>query len=157
MWRAIADAVLGPKRSVREPGEWALLGARVFCGLSMAFLYGADKFPPSPEFVAEVGNELGFPLPAFFAWSAGAAEFIGGLALAAGAGVRIASFFLVVTMLVAAYIANAGEPLAENMLAHLFGLFFIVFLLRGGGILSLDAAVRAWLSKRPAPTRSMQP
>ena len=90
---------------------------------------------------------MGFPLPTLFAFGAGASEFLGGLALAAGLAARPAGLFLLATMLVAAYVANAGEPLAENMPAHLYGLFFLVFLLRGAGVASLDGLARRWVER----------
>ncbi len=142
--------VLGPQRSPLDPTDLSLLPARVFTGLTMALFYGAGKFPPPQDFIDEVGTQLGFPMPTFFAWSAGAAEFLGGFALAAGLATRVSAFFLLITMVVAAYVANAGEPLRENMLAHLFGLFMLVFLIRGGGALSADGVLHRLLGGKPS-------
>ncbi len=55
---------------------------------------GGDRFVAGVE-------ALGFPMPLAFAWAAGLAELVGGLAIALGIGTRIAAGFAAFTMFVA--------------------------------------------------------
>src|SRR6185436_5271861 len=73
---------------------------RIFAGVALMFGHGAGKVPPSEKFIESTAN-LGFPVPAFFAWAAGLSEFAGGALLALGLFTRISSFFIACTMLTA--------------------------------------------------------
>ena len=53
-----------------------LLILRVFAGLSLALAHGLGKLPPSDRFIAGAA-EMGFPLPALFAWAAALPESLG--------------------------------------------------------------------------------
>ena len=70
------------------PANVGLAILRVFVGLSMALGHGLGKIPPSERFVAIIEN-LGFPLPEFFAWMAAFSEFGGGAT--AGTGITHAT------------------------------------------------------------------
>jgi len=118
-----------------------LLLLRVFTGLSIAFAHGFNKMPPSQRFVESVGK-LGFPVPEMFAWAAGCAEFFGGLLLAAGLMTRPASFFIAVTMFVAAFMRHAADPFTGKEKALLFGVVAVAFLLIGSGKYGLDTWIR---------------
>lgn len=118
-----------------------LLLLRLFAGLSIAFTHGLAKIPISESFVAGIA-EMGFPLPDLFAWAAAMAEFAGGLLIAVGLFTRPASFFLLLTMAVAAFIRNSGNPYVDRELALLYGSVALLFLLAGAGRFSLDALVR---------------
>lgn len=120
-----------------------LLVLRLFVGLAMAFAHGLAKFSElSTGVFQEQVAALGFPLPGFFAWAAALSEFVGGLLLAAGLLTRSAAFFLLCTMLVAAFIESAGTAFGERELALLFGAVAMLFLLAGGGRFSLDTLLR---------------
>ena len=114
-----------------------LLVIRLFTGLALAFAHGIDKLPPSEGFV-ETTAGLGFPVPAVFAWSAGLAEFLGGLLLAVGLFTRPAALFIAVTMTVAAFGQNAGAPFADKEKALLFLVIALGLLLTGSGRYGLD-------------------
>jgi putative oxidoreductase len=86
---------------------------------------------------------MGFPLPALFAWAAALSESLGGLLLAVGLLTRPAAFFILVTMFVAAFIRQAGDPFLERELALLYGAVAIQFLLVGSGRFGLDAFFRS--------------
>jgi putative oxidoreductase len=146
------------KRSVTQRArlrEWFLGGAgggsatadaglllvRVFAGLSLALAHGIGKLPPSERFIAGV-EEMGFALPVLFGWAAALSEFGGGLLLTIGLLTRPAALFVLVTMLVAAFIRNAGAPFGERELALLYGVMALLFLLAGAGRYSLDAQLR---------------
>ncbi len=80
----------------------------------------------SYDFIEAVGN-LGFPIPVLFAWVAGLSEFFGGLLLTLGLGIRYASSFLSVTMLVAILIRHAGNPFSGKEKTLLFFFIFLLF------------------------------
>ena len=140
---------VAPSSIVAESGL-ALL--RIGAGLMMAIGSGLPKVPPGEQFVGMVEG-LGFPLPLFFAWLAGLAEFVGGLLLAAGILTRPAAAALLVTMLVAVLGAHAGDPLlaapgepsAEK--AALYGLVALAFVAAGSGRLSGDYLLRGWYDR----------
>lgn len=118
-----------------------LLLLRLFAGVSLALAHGVNKLPPSERFVGGV-VEMGFPAAPAFAWAAGTAETFGGLLLAIGLLTRPAAFFIVVTMAVAAFLRQAGDPFGERELALLYGAVGVQFLFTGPGRLSLDAVIR---------------
>lgn len=118
-----------------------LLLLRVFAGLSLALAHGVGKLPPGDAFVGGVAD-MGFPQPVIFAWAAGLSETLGGILLALGLLTRPAAFFILMTMLVATFLRQAGDPYLERELSLLFGFVAILYLLGGPGRLSLDALLR---------------
>ena len=120
--------------------DLGLLLLRLVVGPALAFAHGINKLPPSERFVAGV-VEMGFPAPMFFAWAAGVAEFAGGLLLAIGLFTRPAAFLIVVTMCVATFIRQAGDPFTEREAAVLHGSVALFYLLVGPGRLSFDAVL----------------
>lgn len=123
------------------PAELGLLGLRVFAGLAMALAHGLGKVPPPSGFVGAV-EDLGFPSPMFFAWAAGLAELVGGLFLAAGFLTRFSAFFILVTMLVAAFGRHGGEGFAEQEMALLYAAAMLPFLFAGCGRVGVDQLFR---------------
>lgn len=122
--------------------DTGLLLVRVFAGLSLALAHGLGKLPPAEGFVTGV-EEMGFPLPALFAWAAALSEFGGGLLLAIGLLTRPAALSVLITMLVAAFVRNAGAPFGgDRELALLYGSTALLFLLAGAGRYSLDLQLR---------------
>ena len=139
----------------RRGTDAGLLALRLFAGPALAFAHGINKLPPSERFLAGV-VEMGFPMPLLFAWAAGLAEFGGGLLLAIGLLTRPAAFFILVTMFVAAFIRQAGDPFGEREPAMLFGAIALLYLIAGPGRFSLDAQLgrrlaRAREERRPEP------
>jgi putative oxidoreductase len=107
----------------------------------MAFGHGAGKIPPSDGF-AEGIADMGFPAPQLFAWAAGLSEFGGGILLALGLMTRPASFFLGITLFVAAFIRHAADPFMRKEKALLFLALAAFFVLVGAGRYSLDRIIR---------------
>ena len=117
--------------------DLGLLLLRVFAGLSLALAHGLGKIPPSERFIGGVA-EMGFPLPIVFGWAAALSEFVGGILVALGLFTRPAAFFIAVTMAVAAFIRQAGNPFSELELALLYGIVAVTLLLVGAGRYSVD-------------------
>ncbi len=70
------------------------------------------------------------------------AEVICALLVMAGAYTRLASIPLIVTMGVAAFVSNAGEPFSNLEKALLFMVGFMVTAIAGAGWYSVDARLR---------------
>ena len=127
---------------------------RVACGYLLAFDFGAAKFgmpwsPPEnnlgffevafwfPNDVAEYGG-LFAVAPAFFAWMGAFSEAIGGLLLLIGFQTRIASFLIICTMFVAAFVQHSNEGL-WNILPALAFLWVALFtMVLGSGKFGID-------------------
>ena len=106
----------------------------------MAFAHGVGKVPPSEEFTKGIAD-MGFPAPNWFAWAAGLSELGGGILIALGLMTRPASFFLGITMFVAAFIRHATDPFMRKEKALLFLSLAVFFTLVGAGRYSLDRIV----------------
>jgi putative oxidoreductase len=117
--------------------HFALLGLRLFAGLTMAFAHGLGKLPPADMFVGFL-ESMGLPFPILLAWLAALAEFVGGILVAIGFLTRPAALALVVTMLVAAFMAHAADPFAKKEMALLFAVIFAYIFVTGAGKLALD-------------------
>jgi putative oxidoreductase len=129
-------------------------------GLYLALGHGWGKVvglaSGQTRFVEAVAN-LGFPLPALFAWAAALSEFAGGIAIALGLFTRWAAAFAACTMFVAAFVRHRAAsqllswlgvaPASEQSLkawgnpelAMLFLLVCLSVVLSGPGRLSIDA------------------
>lgn len=114
---------------------------RIFAGVAMALGHGLGKMPPSERFVESTAS-LGFPLPGLFAWSAALAEFLGGAFLALGLFTRPASFFIIITMLVAVFGVHLNDPFGRKELALMYLFVALCFLLKGANDWSIDAFLR---------------
>ena len=117
--------------------EISITTLRIFVGLTMAITHGAGKLPPPEKFLQGV-TELGFPIPAFFAWSAGVTELAGGIFLAFGLFTRPAAFVLSFTMLVAIFGTHWPDPFSKKEMGLLYLFIFVLFLVRGGSRWSAD-------------------
>lgn len=114
---------------------------RIFAGVSLLMAHGLGKIPPSEQFVARTA-EFGFPAPAFFAWSAALSESLGGALLALGLFTRIASFFIICTMLTALIFVHFADPYKQQELAFMYLFIALAFFIMGSGDWSIDAFFR---------------
>lgn len=123
------------------PSAWAdaiVAIPRIVVGVLLATDFGWSKFPTPAWFVEDVAA-LGFPAPAFFAWAAVLSEVVGGALLALGLLTRGAGLAVTVTMLVAAFLQKAGDPMWERLPAlgcAWVGMYAVAL---GSGRFGLDA------------------
>ena len=136
---------------------------RILCGIFLAVYFGGSKFGMPwtdaeqglalfqvadwfPQDVAEFGGLFAI-FPLFFAWMGAASEAIGGVFLALGLKTRVASFFIVCTMLVAIFFQKWGDGL-WGMLPALGFLWVALYnLVLGSGKFGLDYLItRKWKS-----------
>jgi putative oxidoreductase len=134
---SIKELLLGGAKIDTAYPNIGLLILRVYTGLVLASQHGIGKIPPPEKFIQGVG-ELGFPLPEVFAWSAGCAEFFGGILLAVGLLTRPAAFFILITMVTAVFGRHAADPFSVKELAAIYGIIAITFLLAGSGRYGID-------------------
>lgn len=114
----------------------ALLILRLALGLSMA-THGLQKWNHFSAFAERfpnylgLGSEINLGLAVF-------AELFCALLVALGLFTRAASLPLIVTMLVAFFVAHGGDPFAKRELAFLYLAGFSTVALMGGGKWSLS-------------------
>ncbi len=127
---------------------------RVLCGFFLTVNFGSSKFgmpwTPAdknlslfevaewfPKDIAEYGGVFTLA-PVFFAWMGAASEAIGGIFLALGLKTRIASFFILCTMLVAIFFQKWDQGLWGMLPAMGFLWVSIYNLILGSGRFGLD-------------------
>lgn len=135
--RQVRGFLFGGAGGGSATADLGVLLLRVFAGLSLALAHGLGKLPPSERFLVGIA-EMGFPLPIVFGWAAALSELVGGILVALGLFTRPAAFFIAVTMSVAAFIRQAGDPFSELELALLYGIVAVTLLLVGAGRYSID-------------------
>ncbi len=92
------------------PAHFVYMLFRLWVGLSMAIGHGWAKFEKPEPFISNVEN-LGIPSPHALAWAAILSELVGGVLIGLGLFTRPAAFFLGCTMIVAAFVSHAGDPI----------------------------------------------
>ena len=123
------------------PVNLALATLRILAGAGMALGHGWLKLPVSEKFVEGVGD-MGFPLPIVFAWAAALSEFLGGILVAVGFLTRPAAFFVMCTMMVAAFLRHSEGSFLDREGSLLYGAVFLLFTVIGASRLSIDALIR---------------
>ncbi len=127
---------------------------RILCGLVLTIDFGSSKFgmPWTPndknlslfevaewfsKDIAEYGGVFALA-PIFFAWMGAASEAIGGVFLALGLKTRIASFFILCTMLVAVFFQKWDQGVWGMLPAMGFLWVSIYNLILGSGRFGID-------------------
>jgi putative oxidoreductase len=132
--------------------DWTSLPLRLVLGFGFVF-HGYPKLFDAQHHDMFVGwlGQLGIPAPGFMSWLVGTVEFIGGLALIAGAFVTVVALLSVVNMLVALFTVHLGNGFnamgpsgigVEFPLLYIAG--FLALIIGGAGALSVDG----WLAER---------
>lgn len=135
---------------------WALLPLRLVIGFGF-MAHGYSKLSAGPQKFAGMLRTIGVPAPDLMAWITALTEFVGGLAIIAGAFVAIMSIPLAIIMLVAMFTVHLpygfssikltgiteggpqfGTPGYELNLLYIVGLLALVG--GGAGALSVDRA-----------------
>jgi putative oxidoreductase len=127
------------------PSNWqgvGLVWLRFLIGCGIAS-HGMEKiFGGGMERFVQGVTQMGFPLPALFAWAAALSEGLGGLCLAVGLGTRVAAFFVFCTMSVALFIAHRADPFRTKEMAYLYWSAAGALMMLGGGPYTLEAIIR---------------
>jgi putative oxidoreductase len=141
---------------VRGPwiADLLALAARLYAGITIASA-GFDKLP-TPDWMADQVTQIGFPAPAFFATLACLTEFVGGILLAFGFLSRPSAFLLAFTMGAASFGFHRLAPITGMHIAQGYVWLFAMFLVVGGGRLSVDGLIRR-LQSRAGPKRTLVP
>jgi putative oxidoreductase len=115
-----------------------ILVVRAWFGLLLAFNHGLGKFDDLAGFSAKVADK-GIPLAGLLGPAAATSELIGGLLFALGLFSRMAALFMLVTMLVAAFVIHAADPFSKKEFALAYAMAALAVLVAGPGKFSLDA------------------
>lgn len=121
--------------------DWSFLFVRFTVAFTMLMAHGFGKLTNFSQIAPNFPNPLGLGSTLSLALVTGA-EFFGAIFLALGFLTRWASFSLLFTMLVAAFIVHAPDPFKAKELAVLYALFFLFFTFSGAGKYSLDAILK---------------
>jgi putative oxidoreductase len=120
-------------------GSDALAIIRIIAGI-LILKHGLAVFDSAGmnDMAGYLKKDLGMPLPLLMAYLAKGAEFFGGLLFALGLFTRLACIPLIITMLVAVFVAHNGHVASDGEHAFLYLLLFAAFFLIGSGKWSLD-------------------
>lgn len=155
--KALVLKLIKPVIQTKWQSDLLIAFPRIVCGLLLTIDFGSSKFgmPWSPEEknlglfevvewfpqdVAEYGGLFAM-FPVFFAWMGAASEAIGGLFLALGLKTRVASFFIICTMLVAVFFQKWGQGVWGMLPAMGFLWVAVYNLVLGSGRFGLDALI----------------
>lgn len=119
--------------------QLGLLWLRILAGAGMAYHGYSIVFGGLINKMAEGVAQMGFPMPAVFAWAAALSEFAGGILLIFGLGTRFAAFFIFVTMGVAAFMVHRNDPFQVKELSLAFWTVSGALMMTGAGRFSLDS------------------
>ena len=117
--------------------NWLVL-IRVIVGILIA-AYGLETFE-AEKMKSNVAwlRDIHFPAPVFMAYIGKLSELLGGIFLAAGLFTRLVSIPLIIDMAVVIIFMGNGKIFGDAQLPFLFALFFLTFIICGGGKWSLD-------------------
>ena len=127
-------------------GVWLVV--RVLAGLLMIH-NGLNKLADVQGFADNVVAFIGFPDPVIFTYFSAYVEIIGAVLLSLGFLTRLSTLFLLLTMLVAIYFHLKANGLQVSPLetASLYASIFLLFLVNGAGIFSLDTLLAKLFAK----------
>ncbi len=113
---------------------------RLWLGGLMLIVHGWPKLAAPAEFIAYGAHE--FPLPAWSGWFAILAECVGGACLMLGLKTRYCAGAIALVMIASAWAAHDASAWGDGRELRLtLALLALLFVLQGGGPLSLDARI----------------
>jgi len=117
--------------------NWLVI-IRITVGVLIA-AYGLETFE-AEKMKSNVAwlTDIHFSLPVFMAYLGKITELAGGIFLAAGLFTRLVSIPLIINMSVVIIFMGNGKIFGDAQLPFLFALFFLTFIIYGGGKWSLD-------------------
>ena len=118
--------------------EFTFLSVRVATALIMLFAHGTGKWTNFSNIAPNFPDPFGFLGSTVSLALVVGSEVFGAILMALGLLTRWASFSLLFTMLVAAFIVHLPDPFKDKELAILYALIFFFFTIKGGGKYSLD-------------------
>ncbi|WP_299253264.1 DoxX family protein [uncultured Aquimarina sp.] len=161
----IIKKIISPITMTHWSSDLLFAFPRILCGYFLAVNFGGSKFgvPWSPEGssdlaflevvewfpkdIAEYGGIFSM-FPVFFAWMGASSEAIGGIFLLLGFKTRIASFFILCTMLVAIIFQKSDNGLWAMLPAMGFLWIAIYNLILGSGKFGIDYLIsKKWFKK----------
>ena len=134
------------KKRHENLNAYSLLLIRVLLGLTMLLSHGWGKFTNFSKIAPNFPDPFGFLGSTLSLTLVVGSEVFGALLLMLGLLTRWASFSLLFTMLVAAFMLHLNDPFKDKELAVLYAFLFFYFTVAGGGKYSLDAL---WSKKSP--------
>jgi putative oxidoreductase len=120
--------------------DGALLLLRVWLGSVMIYHGFPKVFTNNAGFV-EYLTKFGYPIPSVMAALAAGAEFFGGMLIAIGLLTRPAAMLVLVTMLVAGFIAHGAEPFSKQELPLTYAMLSLALFVSGSGAFSVERAI----------------
>ncbi len=117
--------------------DGAILLLRVWLGAMMMYHGFPKVFTNSAGFVAYL-EKLGMPMPSVMAALAAGAEFFGGLLILIGFLTRPAAMLVLITMLVAGFIAHSADGFTKQELPLTYAMLSVALFLSGSGAFSLE-------------------
>lgn len=125
-----------------------LLVMRLWAGAVMVYAHGWGKLMTFSEQIERRDGFMGMPGELAASLLVFSEVFCAAL-LAIGLATRIVSVPLLVTMLIAAFVAHAGDPFGDRELALFFGTAYLMFICTGPGKYSLDTVIEnSWKARR---------
>lgn len=124
------------EQNIQKFNNIYVLLARLFFGGAMIY-HGYPKLMNLSSFTAKV-SQMGIPLAPVSAPMAMAAELIGGLLILVGYKTRSAALFLLITMLVASFVAHGADPFSKQEKALAFAALSLMLMAFGPGKFSID-------------------
>lgn len=136
----------------RITGTWpiatdvGLLAIRLWFGISMLVLHGWGKWGKLDTFAAGLADQ-GYPIPEVMAVLAALSESLGGLLVALGLLTRPAALTMLVTMLVAVFVAHGDDGMKKQELPLTYAVIALGIVAAGAGRFSLDHLIARWANR----------
>ncbi len=120
--------------------DGAILLLRLWLGAMMMYHGFPKVFTNSAGFV-EYLTKSGYPIPSVMAALAAGAEFFGGLLILIGFLTRPAAALVLITMLVAGFVAHGAETFSKQELPLTYAMLSLALFLSGAGAFSVERAI----------------